>query len=395
VDIKNPTGLTSCLTENYCVVLSQDWLSMKVLQYKRADIHDALPIAQLSMNEYGMCHDSNQKNISPNREEFPLLNSHREHCPAEEGRTWNLTNTVTETELFEANGLSSSIKYLDRYGYYSDSESGDDYKWGLYTRSFIPWYTHCRDKMEDFIDYSENLKVLNVYQALLMGVAYITSWTLGIVLPFYLLLQIFQGDKTVLWIKPPRTKEEKRQAKEFARNWNFLFMFMAVPFTLLAFFASRKANNFFQGVIDGNCSDSKTLLLIHDLSKSLDDVYEDNIISFFLLIGIIVVSLGFNKYQNWKRTQRANEVGQNSDEGRGTERLLEMKEVNNFPMPESLDEEEKRNSREHNHQSGPGELKYNFYPVSGIMATPYHHEKTGVQQDKRGTELPEYHPIKE
>jgi len=402
--VKNPTALASCLTDNYCLVLSQSWLSIKILQYKRADAHDALPIAQLKMNEYGMCADSSQDNITPDREEFPLLKTERENCEVEKSKTWNLTDSVTEEDLFDANGLSSSMKYLSKYRYYPEPESGDDYKWGFYARSFIPWNINCRDKMGDFIDYSENIEILNIYQALLMGSAYITSWTLGIVLPFYLLLQVFQGDKTVLWVKPPRTKEEKRQSKEFARNWNYLFMFMALPFTLLALLASSKANRFFQGIIEENCSSSQALRLIYDLSKSLDDVYEDNIICLFLLIGIICVSLGFYGYKNWKRTQKGgmNRAGGGEESNLGG-RLLEMKEVehNNVNFPESLDEEEKRSNEVGRHHETGEEAKPHFYPVTGIMSIPYHYQNTSGERVEgaveKGTELHEYHhqqPIK-
>mmetsp|Transcript_40690 Transcript_40690/g.36132 ORF Transcript_40690/g.36132 Transcript_40690/m.36132 type:complete len:167 (+) Transcript_40690:571-1071(+) len=92
------------------------------------------PLSQIDLNEHAMCSNSFKENITPDREDFMLLDDQRSSCGSDQSLAtgwipmgWGLT----EAQIFSYNGIDT--EYFDDFGgYYEEGTSGSDYTYDIF-----------------------------------------------------------------------------------------------------------------------------------------------------------------------------------------------------------------------------------------------------------------------
>jgi len=258
--------LSQCNETNNCLVFSQDWYSAQIIKYKRGDTFDALPTAQFRLNEYGMCKDSGQDDVTPGRYVFLLLRGSRSNCGREGDSFWNKTlMKISETRLFDLNGISSTIQYLKRFGYYPWSKSGDDYQYYLYSRSYIPWKVGCRDQMGLLSQQRGTIDQLKSFELGLMIISIASGIILGILFPIYI---------GVSSQNPYGAASSITGAK-----WtHYLVRFGLLPFQLYALKLSQSQLGIYSSLVQKGCASSQVSSFLGGLEKDIRTAHNGNIV---------------------------------------------------------------------------------------------------------------------
>jgi len=308
IEIKSiDSSMTStCVTGNNCQVISEPDVQLKVktLSYKRADTYDGLPLTEFTVNENGMCDIKNERDITPGRAQYYLLKSKPSSCKGEGTNRWTTLDTTTEADLFTANGniMGNNLYYyvkttLATYsqpsagltGYYPTGRDGTNYNWKMFGRDYIPWKISCREKMETFIDKSQNVNRLKSAQLALLIIGMTSTVALGLVLSF----MEFQNLRGVdLPCIPGKGEEERKRIKKIKKILNYTFKLGQLPFQVWAIALCVTTKGLFDNLVNDACSsDVDTTVLIATLSTKLKTAYQNNIIAIALLAASLLLDL--------------------------------------------------------------------------------------------------------
>ena len=267
--------VSSCAYDQGCVVLSEDSSSASLLQFQRGDTFDALPTAEFRVNEYAMCRRANEDNITPKRTVFPLLSVWgplSKGCGDGGKYIWNFTGAeMTETKFYAANGLSPTINSLMPFGYYEDGKSGDSYTWGLYTRTFIPWRTTCRNQMGHLVNQGKEIKVLEKIQLVLLIVGIIVTIFLAIIAPCC----VYRYGRT------------SSAAKDMIVA-NYIGKFALLPVLVIAILRSVSISDTFADWEMKDCTHFSILETLNIVKQRTEMIYGMNLIIVCLLVAVLV-----------------------------------------------------------------------------------------------------------
>lgn len=254
--------LASCVYDSGCIMIQRDGKQVRSLKFKRGDVKDSLPTAQFMMSEYSVCDSIFQENITPGRREFELLKQHRKTCGREGEELWKKLDNISETNLFKQNNLKPVIDYLTPYGYYPANKSGDDYIWGLWARSYIPWSLDCRDKIATFIARSENVRTFKLAQYLQL----LTNIVMGIILGVFTSLLIFCNTFPY-----------------FTKVLNYLGKLLQAPVQILATVLATTIGGFYLTLVKEGCSSLPVLKVIQTASEEMKAARNDNLVGLIAL----------------------------------------------------------------------------------------------------------------
>jgi len=282
--------LSQCNETNNCLIFSQDWSSAQIIKYKRGDTFDALPTAQFRLNEYGMCKDSGQDDVTPGRSLFLLLRRSRSSCGREGDSFWNKTlYQVSESKLFDLNGISSTIQYLKRFGYYTWSRSGDDYKYYLYSRSYVPWKVSCRDQMSILSQQRDTLDKLRGFEFALMITGIISGIALGIIFPVYIAI----------------SSENQFGAASAITNakWaHFLIRGGLLPIQGFAIKLSQSQLGIYGSIVQRGCASSQVASILSALEKGIWSTHYSNIVCVVFFAFTSLITICFHLSNRTKQT---------------------------------------------------------------------------------------------
>ena len=292
----NGTILANCTNTTNCLVVAQDSTSAKILRYKRGDTFDALPTTQITINEYGMCEDRTTMDITPGRKDFLLLNTKRLlSCYGEGDDRWNLTDSLTEDELFTLNDLDGTVDDLSQYGYYADDTNGSMYDWNLYSRSYIPWNIACRDNMDDIINNEKAIDSLRLFQAILLCAVLLVGALLGLGLP---VLLYASTEKSQLDLKMWTGNEGKLRLRQvIVPRLGFGLILVEVLFMLVAYMKAKTTRNLMTNLVSGTCSTQNTMSTFTGISDDLHNSFTYDVINIVLVVIIFVVSIWYTLSQ--------------------------------------------------------------------------------------------------
>jgi len=277
--------IANCTAANNCTIYSSNYNQARLLKYKRGDSFDALPMSQFRLTEYTVCSDSTQDNVTPNRNQFWLSNRIKSTCSQDGASLWNLTDTITESQLFDLNGLSSTISYLSQFGYYDYGRSGSSYKYNLYSRNYIPWNVNCRDKMSQVIHNSDKMQSLRSTQGWLLFTTVIAGIFMGIILPIMLCNSM---NNRYEWFAPGSFMDMRKGMRRCGRKFNLIVKISQLPFQLYALFTSLTTKGFFTDLASASCSNSTVNQTLDTMGTNLALVLHDNLLN----LGLLFVMFG-------------------------------------------------------------------------------------------------------
>ena len=308
--------LWSCTPDSNCQVMAEDSSSAKILQYQRGDTFDALPTAQFSINEYGMCKDMTKNDITPGREEFDLLNQKRSTCNKDGSSRWNTSDSMTEAQLFDLNGLANTINRLLPFKYYPFGQNGSKYQWSMFSRSYIPWNIDCRSDMSSVIAKSSSIQDLRSFHLVLFIITVIAGVFFGLVFPILLYRSMVSG-RQITYCGKVFKKEDFRRCCTII---SFGFKFAVALFIIIAFIKDKASRDLLTDVAASNCSNSDIMGTFIDSSKDLHRAYAFDIVLIVLWSVLVVASLyclrGFARAEDEVRLLSQNNA--NREHGRGT-----------------------------------------------------------------------------
>ena len=275
-------ALSSCTPGNNCQVFAQDSSTAKILEYKRGDTFDALPTAQIRINEYGMCKDFNEMCITPGRVPFKLLSVKGANCKGNGNVQWKFTDSKTEAALFNLNGLTDTINSLSRFGYYPKGKTGKDYRWNLYSRSYIPWKIKCRGLMDDVVQYINVVEKLTTLHLVLMIMVIISCVVQLTALLYFLFTSTEWFDSYCDCWTGSYGKTRLRNFLPWFSGGTLIFQ---IPFLFVTFIKIVKSKDQLKGAVENNCSSSYIMDLLSEESNALHNTYV------YLLVVIILWGL--------------------------------------------------------------------------------------------------------
>ena len=254
---------TKCLAAPLlCVVLDDSTTNPRLIEFRRGDTFDGMPIVDVRINEDSMCDKLSQDNITPNRLQFPLLNVKEESCSnenSEEDISWEKIDEMTETALFDLNGLSTYVNSLSGFtssgmaGYYQTGKTGNDYKWGVFTRTYFPWKTACREDMSKLIDKINNMDKIKTIQMLVMVFGIVGGFLFGVVMTYIEIQQM--REKKIFFVNISWGNE-----KGVRRFWIVkdilagLFGILQVPVQVWSLLVVGTTRSLFLSASKGNCA---------------------------------------------------------------------------------------------------------------------------------------------
>jgi len=288
VTLPDYTGqIANCTADANCTIYSKssDSNQVKLLKYKRGDSFDALPLSQFRFTEYTVCSDSTQDNVTPNRNQFWLMNKAKSSCSQDGVSLWNLTDTITEGQLFYQNGLSNTINYLLQFGYYDYGRSGSSYNYNLYSRNYIPWNVNCRGKMGQVINNSDKMQGLRSVQGWLCFTTVVAGIFMGIILPIMLCNAM---NNRYEWFAPGSFMDMRKGMRRCGRTFNLVVKIAQLPFQLYALFTSLTTKGFFTDLASASCSNSTVNQTLNTMGTNLALVLHDNLLN----LGLLFVMFG-------------------------------------------------------------------------------------------------------
>lgn len=107
-----------------------------------------------------MCQSKHAKAKTSGRIEYDLLAYSSEECGGSGDDLWNFKAQVTESFLYSVNDMKYNISYLSVFHYYRYGNTGADYDWKMFSRSYIPVKQECRKYLRDFGVLYENIDAL-------------------------------------------------------------------------------------------------------------------------------------------------------------------------------------------------------------------------------------------
>jgi len=316
-------ALSQCNTTKNCTIFSQDSTSALIIKYQRGDQFDALPTSQFRLNEYSMCYDANQDDTSPNRGSYGLLRRSKQDCGQQGASLWNGTIfSISEDKLFDMNGLTGAIKYLNNFGYYRKGYSGANYQYHLFSRSYIPWSIHCRSEMSTLSDMSSNFSKLKTIQLILMIFTIIISLILGIALPILLL-------------------SSRSSSGEFFRGEvncgklvHAICKLIQVPLQIFGFLVVSDQVLFYRTIITKDCSTSEIVNVLASAGKDVSLTYYANgvniILSGILLFMSLVLFIWIKVKDHKERMAELNQFNQSQPK---------QNDFENYSLGPKIDEE--------------------------------------------------------
>jgi hypothetical protein len=243
---------------------------------------DTLPLAEVRLNEFGMCYEVDERARSPGRKVFPLLYDSYSDCLGEGNALWNIFDTWREDKLFEINNITASVNYLSLYGFYQSGKSGSDYEWHVFNRGYVPWKFHCRYMMQDIIDKSGNLDEVKSTHAVMLGVTIASTIIVGVMLTVMEVLNLCGVDLPCI---KGKEEEERQKLLKIKSRVQCTMKLILLPFQVWAIVVLIKIKHIVRYASDNNCS-SKTM---NDLIEGASDSLEKAFISDLLAIIVLVI----------------------------------------------------------------------------------------------------------
>jgi len=279
--------LSQCNEANNCSIFAQDPSTAQIIKYKRGDKFDALPTAQFRLSEYGMCKDSTQDDVTPGRSVFTLFGNSKANCGNEGDAFWNKTVfQISEKKLFDLNGISTTIKYLNQYGYYDQGYSGNNYQYYLFSRSYIPWKMECRDQMNVLIQKNDNISNLKDYQSTLMFLSCFFGVVLAAVLPMFISI-------TACLEKVNGKFKMATIVRIIGRLVHFCVRFGMIPLQISSFKSSKSLVGLYSSISQRGCTTSEVSHSLNTMQKSVDIAHYGNIISLAWFAFTTIITLCF------------------------------------------------------------------------------------------------------
>jgi len=259
---KDSDILSQCNKDNNCVVMAQDSFSAFIIKYQRGDTLDALPTSQIRLNEYSMCFDINQDDYTPGRGSFALLQRSKSDCGQQAAPLWNKSAFhISEARLFDLNGLTGVIKYLNNFGYYSGHHTGADYQYNLFSRSYIPWNPQCRSQMTTLSDKSSELSKLRTIQLIIMILTIIFGLILGIGTP-YMISKAY--DNSV------------HEEVKFCQCVDLICKIIQIPLQVFGFVVASHQMTYYRSIVNEGCSSTDILVLFNNIKNDIAITYYGN-----------------------------------------------------------------------------------------------------------------------
>ena len=300
------TEQTRCLASPLvCMVLDDSTTNPRMIQFRRGDTFDGKPIVDIRVNEYSMCSKLNQDNITPDRLQFPLLNQQEETCEDDSGDTsWVKIDEMTESSLFDLNGLSTYINSLNGYtssgmsGYYETGTTGDDYTWGIFTRQYFPWKATCRKEMGQVIEKLNNIDQIKTAQLLVMIFGLVVGFLVGTVMIYIEVQQMRR--KKIFFININWGNE-----KGIKRFWvikdimMFLFVIMQVPAEVCSLIVVGNIQSLFFSAYNKKCAGNFTGEALNEFAlERLTQCFACTVISLAITGALLALYFGLARQRN-------------------------------------------------------------------------------------------------
>jgi len=159
----SPQEASSCKAPD-CFIIHNLTNTIKKLEIHRGD-DSRLPIVELRINEYGMCYNKDEINITPLRRDYPLLLKKRTNCHLYGSKFWDVIDEITEEEFFIVNNHTNIMSLLKGTGYYSEVFNASDYKWKFFSTNYIYLDPSCRPQMENIVTSTEwkSIQILSFF----------------------------------------------------------------------------------------------------------------------------------------------------------------------------------------------------------------------------------------
>jgi len=280
--------LSQCTDTRNCVVFAQDSNTAQIIKYQRGDTFDALPTSQFRLNEYGMCKDSAQDDVTPGRSVFALFGKAKVSCGNEGDAFWNKTiYQVSEQKLFDWNGVSSTIQYLSKFGYYDKGHTGNDYQYSLFSRSYIPWKRECRDQMNLLIQKNDAIASVKNSQLMLMLWSWVTCFILVGIVPIIICVSVCLEN----------ANREKFAMGKIMRNLaRFVHYFIRIAMIQTQISSLRESHSvvgLYSTITQKGCTTPQVSDALKILQKSINIAHYGTIISIAYFVCITLLTIYF------------------------------------------------------------------------------------------------------
>lgn len=288
-----------CDESSNCIQLKNSDGASKRLVFARGSTFDALPLVQFDLNEYAMCNSRQKNNFTPGRKSFPLLKEQPSTCYDTGAKKWNTTDQISEAQLFEANGLSEYMTYLNEFsdedfkGYYAAEKTGDDYTWSLFSRNYIPWKIECRDQMQVLIEKSHLVPLIRRTQLSLLIIGTISTLCLAIIVPCLEIYKVRKSfkNKSNVYSVDMANKRKLKNIDEFKKSTNLFIKVLQIPIQIWAIVSATYLKGLYTTIITENCSNEETQAVFSILNQSMGSVQWKNCTVFAILIVSLLVDI--------------------------------------------------------------------------------------------------------
>ncbi|CAD8051270.1 unnamed protein product [Paramecium sonneborni] len=266
-------------------------LGLDTLIYSR-NSSGYLPIVEFRIGQGGVCLRNNEYGISDGRDDYPLMIIKRKECQYDT-RFEEVTFT-TEDVFYNINGLSNLTETLTGY------QISKQAKWGLYQRSYIPWKMKCRGQefnqfllqqiyLNEIFDGLTSQLILSVFFFIIISVSLSSIAFMNIL------------GKQIPFISTNDSNETSQRIFYIELGVKFVLYVPYATLISLEFSQIQKELDFFERIINLNCSDNYLMNQIEQMKDSLlvgvSQMNSAQFYLFFITILIDMVYIGFICYQ--------------------------------------------------------------------------------------------------